>query len=819
MVHLRLLAITGMTLLSAWVCSASEKDQEVAAFFDERIKPLLEKCVLCHGDRKQMARLRLDSQDGLMAGSRSGPVVIPGDPEHSRLIQAVQGAADCTIPFDQKLTKDQVSDLHLWIRNGVSWPARSRLIRSHQSNSAHWAFQPISRVTIPSVTRSGPTISAIDHFIRKHLEQEGIRPSREADRQTLLRRVTLDLTGLPASLDERVAFVNDTDFRAYERLVDRLLASPHFGERWGRHWLDGARYADSGGNEGDSFRSVWAFREWVIDALNSDMAFDQFVIQQIAGDLLPQPTLKKRIATAFYHNNTAANRLEGVVQRVNKTGSVFMGITIGCAQCHAHKFDPVSQREYYQLFAFFNQSDDPPLKLEIPIHETLRTRFRHKVDQLVEKRNEYQKRFAQKVSYWVLQMTPEQIAEWPDELQTILAVPESERSSDQRQMLLEAYGKTIPEYAVLKRSIQAHKQHEEAMDAIPVLSKSKARRKTNVFIRGDFSNAGDEVEPGVPEVLPPLPEREIHTRLDLAQWLVSPEHPLTARVAVNRIWQHYFGTGLVDTENDFGLQGTRPSHPELLDWLARDFIDNGWQVKRLHRMIVMSDTYRQSSHTRPDLEQKDPSNRWLARQRRLRLEAEVIRDQALTVSGLLNRQIGGPSVFPYQADGVMEGRADKSTWIADVGASVYRRGLYIHFWRLTPHPYMKLFDVPDASESCTRRQRSNTPMQALALLNHRWFIECARVLTWRLLESSGQQDRIRLLFQLCLGREPTTSERTILDELLQLQRVHFARNLEDAKTVMGRNPPGVSVIDVREAAAWMALTRSLLNLDEFITRE
>lgn len=754
-----------------------------------------------------------------MAGSRSGPVVIPGDPERSRLIQAVQGVADCTIPFDQKLTKNQVSDLHLWIRNGVSWPSRSRLIRTHQGHSVHWAFQPVPRVTIPTLIRSGPTIGAIDHFIRKHLEQEGIRPSREADRQTLLRRVTLDLTGLPASLDERVAFVNDTDPRAYERLVDRLLASPHFGERWGRHWLDGARYADSGGNEGDSFRSVWAFREWVIDALNSDMAFDQFVIQQIAGDLFPQATLKQRIATAFYHNNTAANRLEGVVQRVNKTGSVFMGLTIGCAQCHAHKFDPVSQQEYYQLFAFFNQSDDPPLKLEIPIHESLRTRFRQKVDQLVEKRNEYEKLFAWKVQDWVAQMTSEQIAQWPDELQAIIAIPESERSPDQRQMLLEAYGKTIPEYAVLKRSIQAHKQHEEAMDAIPVLSESISRRKTNVFIRGDFANAGDEVEPGVPEVLPPLPEREIHTRLDLAQWLVSPEHPLTARVAVNRIWQHYFGIGLVDTENDFGLQGSRPSHPELLDWLARDFIDNGWQVKRLHRMIVMSDAYRQSSHTRPDLEQKDPSNRWLARQRRLRLEAEVIRDQALTVSGLLNRQIGGPSVFPHQADGVMEGRADKSTWIADVGAPVYRRGLYIHFWRLTPHPYMKLFDVPDASESCTRRQRSNTPMQALALLNHQWFIECARVLTWRLLDSSGQQDRIRLLFHICLGREPTTSERAILDELLQLQRVHFARNPEDAKTVMGQDSPGVSVINVREAAAWLALTRSLLNLDEFITRE
>ena len=814
MTGLRCISITCVWLLwlpgatAATPLQASGQPSE-RSLFERQIRPLLEKCIECHGPDTQESQLRLDTAAGLRKGGQSGPVVVPGDPDGSRLVQLVRGTKTLTMPPDQRLRKSQVRALTQWVRAGAVWPPDARRIAAARDRSDHWAFQPVSRPPLPALPQPPAGRNAIDRFILHRLRAAGIEPSAEAHRSTLLRRVALDLTGLPPSREEVVAGRSDTRPDAYERSVDRLLASPHYGERWGRHWLDGARYADSGGNENDPFRSVWAYREWVIDAVNGDLPFDRFVIEQIAGDLLPAATPRQRIATAFYRQTVGPSRLDRVVERVNTTGTVFLGLTVGCAQCHSHKFDPISQREYYQLFAFFNQSDDPVLQLGGRVERHHRARFRRQVIRLEGQLADYQRHLAGTLSVWSDALTPGQREKLPAEVREVLSVNPAERSPAQRQVLLEAYGQTKPDYAILKRSIAAHQQHESALDTVLVLSERAQRRATAILLRGNAETPGPEVRAGVPRALPPLATVAPANRLDLARWLVSPRHPLTPRVAVNRVWQHFFGAGLVATENDFGAQGERPSHPPLLDWLASDFRDNGWQLKRLKRLIVTSATYRQSSDARPDLLGVDPQNRWLARQARLRLEGETIRDQALAVSGLLERQIGGPSVFPFQAGGVMQGRADKSTWIVDPGSSIYRRGLYIHFWRLTPHPYLKLFDAPDASEACTRRHRSNTPMQALALLNHPWFDEYGRALAGRVLREAAPQDRVRYAFELCLGRAPTAAERQIVYDLLTRQRGEWTQQL----------PLSTPLVAAAERTAWYAVARTLLNLDEFITRE
>lgn len=594
---------------------------------------------------------------------------------------------------------------------------------------SHWSFQRVEHGVLPTASRAWGG-SAIDRFVVAKLDGEGLTPSPEASRETLIRRLSLDLAGLQPAPGDVEAFLNDTSPDAYERRVDRLLASPRFGERWARHWLDVAHYADSEGYEGDKYRAMWPYRDWVVDALNGDLPFDRFVTEQVAGDLLPAATLQQQIATAFFRNSLGegtggAVRMQLLVERTNTTGATFLALTLGCAQCHSHKLEPISQHEFYQLFAFFNGSQDA--NAEVAVDERL---------------------------------------------------------------------KKLPEF------------EKKKIHLVPVLKGVEKPGKTTVYVRGIFENPGDEVTPGVPGVLPDLPaasraDGRVPTRLDLAEWLVSRDNPLTSRVIVNRIWQRYFGLGFVETENDFGTNGARPSHPRLLDWLAVELMENGWSLKRLHRAILTSATYRQSSRLRPDLAERDPQNRLLARASRLRLESEIVRDVALRAGGLLSLKMGGPSVFPVQTEGVMEGRADKTPWIQSQGEEVYRRGLYVHFWRLTPHPFFKLFDVPDGAESCTRRQRNNTPLQALALLNHPWITECTQAFSRRVLEDVTATDdaaRIEAAFRLCLGRTPDAEERQILQELLDGQRATA--------------PEGD-----REIRSWAAVARALYNLDEFITRE
>jgi hypothetical protein len=802
--------------------------------FARDVRPILTaRCTSCHGAKKQRSGLRLDSAGAVRAGGNSGPAVVPGKSSESRLIQAVTGGTDdvpVMPPKGARLDAREVSRLRAWIDAGAAVPAGETIARSAGATSKHWAFQPIRRPSEPVVKKPGWCRNPIDRFILARLEKEGVAPALEADRVTLLRRVSLDLTGLPPTPHEIDDFLADTRPDAYERVVDRLFASPHYGERWGRHWLDLARYADSNGYSIDSPRSIWKFRDWVIDALNRDKPFDQFVVEQLAGDLLPSMAAEQRIATGF-HRNTQKNeeggidqeqfRVESILDRTNTTGTVFLGLTVGCCQCHDHKFDPLTQREYYSLFAFFNSCDEPTLELPTPEQVRKRQEVRIRIAELEKRLKTLDTATPERVAMWEGSLTPQSRAMLPAKIQAILAIAPNGRNFRQEQAVIAAYrnfeqvrhavgglGQPLNYLAAAHvQALTARKQLEQEiaalqkeMPVIPttlVLKERPTPRATNIMLGGDFLRKGAVVTPDVPRVLPPLAKKERPSRLDLARWLVSGDNPLTARVTVNRFWQQYFGVGLVETENDFGTQGIPPSHPELLDWLASQFRDRGWGMKAMHRLIVTSATYRQSSRHRPELATLDARNRLLARQNRLRLDAEVVRDVALASCGLLSRRIGGPSVYPPQPKGVYAFTQVPRTWEASTGPDRYRRGLYTYFWRSAPHPDLTVFDASDALSTCTRRNRSNTPLQALTLLNDQGFFEFAQALANRILRESAIADseRIAYAFRLCLGRSPSDRERQALGRLLARQ--HEAKPLD----------------------AWTSVARVLLNLDEFITRE
>jgi Protein of unknown function (DUF1553)/Protein of unknown function (DUF1549) len=686
----------------------------------------------------------------------------------------------------------------------------------------HWAFVPPRRTPPPTVHTAGWARNPIDLFVLRGVENAGLTPTPEANRSTLLRRVSLDLLGLPPTPEEVDAFLQDARPDAYERVVDRLLTSPHYGERWGRHWLDVARYADSNGYSIDAPRSVWPWRDWVVAALNRDQRYDEFVVDQLAGDLRPQASLDQRVATGF-HRNTQINeeggidpeqfRIEAVVDRVNTTGTAFLGLTVGCAQCHDHKFDPLSQREYFRLFAFFNTQDESSLESASPAdfsaREALRAAVRPRQDELDARAAQLTPRFAA----WETALTTEARSSLPLEVRNVLGLRPEQRTEKQRAVALQGYFATDAEYQALQERLRQATRGGPRIPTTLVLSERTEPRPSFLFIKGDFTRRGDPVAPGTPEILPPLkrasPDDAPPNRMDLARWLVNPAHPLTSRVMINRIWQQYFGRGLVETENDFGTQGSQPSHPELLDWLATEFAgvppaDNPspWSLKHLHRLIVTSATYRQSSaedssapasNSRKDI---DPLNRLLSRQNRIRLEGEIVRDVALAASGQMSRTVGGPPVFPPQPDGVMALGQSRREWKTSEGADRYRRGLYTFRWRATPHPALSVFDTPDAFSACTRRLRSNTPLQALTLLNDEAFLDLAEGLADRLIHEAPPADRLNLAFQICLARTPTADEQKRLQSLL-----HAERGAGD------------------ERMAWTTLSRVLLNLDETITRE
>jgi hypothetical protein len=712
----------------------------------------------------------------------------------------------------------------------------------------------VTRPAIPDVHQRDWVRNPIDAFVLARLEAENIQPSPEANSTTLLRRLSFDLTGLPPTPKEVADYLADRRPDAYERAVDRLLASPHYAEKWARHWLDQVHYADSDGYEKDQVRPyAWRYRNWVINALNADMPFDQFTVEQLAGDLLPNATTEQRVATGFYRTvltnreagvDRAEARFEQTISRTNTVGTVFLGLTVGCAQCHNHKFDPIPQKEYYSLLAFVNNVEeaeiDAPLAGETGPYLRARAQYesdraevlaQHEIPQM-------QSEWEEKVRYAI--QNPGKDLEWDFVVtqnkamvdrfvKVIMAGPAKRTKRDAERLtnyFLRNPGPDIAKDTLRMPCIRdAREQIDALMAKLPPYTQAMAIAEdpspvaTHVAIKGDYKSPGDEVKPGTLSVLPALHANGTPDRLALARWIISRDNPLTARVAVNRMWQEFFGKGLVRTSEDFGTQGERPTHPELLDWLASEFMANGWSMKHMHKTIVMSAAYRQSSNTRKELVTKDPDNSLLARQGRLRLPAELIRDAALSASGLMDDRIGGPSVRPPQPKGVAElGYANSVKWVESTGADRYRRGLYILYQRTAPYPQLVNFDEPDSNVACTRRTRSNTPLQALNLLNDPVFLEAAQAFAVRILRESPANfnDRLDYAYELALSRKPSSFERDRLARLFEEQREILKTDDLNRTRLLPLAPEGIEAV---EGATWVGICRVLLNLDEFITRE
>jgi hypothetical protein len=823
--------------LVAFLLSAATARAADPVDFRREVQPILAKhCYECHGPDQQKSGLRLDTVAATKEGGNSGAAVVPGKSGESLLIVAVTGSGDVTqMPEGRPpLAAEDIEKLKLWIDQGAPAPADDAPALAKTAASKHWAFQPIDEPPVPPVSQPEWVRNPLDAFILARLDRESLAPSPEADRTTLVRRLSLDLIGLLPSPAEVEAFLADDAADAYERLVDRLLDSPHYGEKWARQWLDQARYADSNGYTIDSGRSIWKYRDWVIDALNRDLPFDQFAIEQLAGDMLPEATTDQIVATGF-HRNTLRNeeggtdaeqfRIESVADRVNTTGTVFLGLTMGCARCHDHKYDPLTQRDYYRFFALLNNADEPTLPVPTMQQAKEMPALLADIAQVEKRLAEVESNAGTRQQEWEQKLTAESRGVLPGPVQQALAVPAAERNGEQRKLVGEEFRKVDPELVPLLTVLNDLKTRKKQLDArittTLVMKELAAPRETFIHLRGDFLRHGAKVEPGVPAVLCSIDGSDnVHSRLDLARWLVDRHNPLTPRVTVNRIWQQYFGQGLVETDNDFGTQGSPPSHPELLDWLARRFIDGGWGPKALHRLIVTSATYRQSSAYRGDVADRDPANRLLARMPRLRLDAETIRDIALSASGLLSGEIGGPGVYPPQPEGIYRFTQQVKFWKESTGDDRYRRGLYVFFWRSSPYPFLMTFDAPDANTACTRRARSNTPLQALTLANDRVFVEAAQALAARVLReapSPSDDERIRYLYRLCFARHPAGGEVARLLELLNRERAAFAASPSNAERVAGALRP--EAVPAPEAASWAALARVTINLDEFITKE
>ncbi len=990
--------------------------------FEQQIRPLLaEHCYECHGPEKQKSGLRLDRKSSALGTADSGKIpILPGHADASPLVQRIKSTdPDFAMPRKgAKLSAEQVSLIRAWIDQGATWPSTGEA-------KVHWAYVAPVHPALPAVQNKSWPRNEIDYFVLARLEEEHLTPAPEADRAALLRRVSLDLTGLPPTLRQVKAFEQDRDPGAYEKVVDRLLASPHYGERWARPWLDLARYADTQGYEKDNRRSIWPYRDWVIRALNEDMPFDRFTIEQLAGDLLPEACQEDRVGTGF-HRNTMTNteggtddeefRVAAVVDRVNTTMSVWMGTTFGCAQCHNHKYDPFTNKEYYQLFAFFNSTadhdaDDESPTIQVPT-KTAAEHLKELRQQIAEHDQDFQSRTPERlaaektweksasaaVESWrpldpnrltstggatlteepdgsvlaggknpkndtyivaapvdlprvtglrldvlpddslphksigrhengsfvlsrleasvapsdhpeaaqalvfnraaadytqkdhdvfslvngrkgpgwaidaadphqrqarsayftisnrtrfpagaVLTVTLRHESQWPEanlgrfrlfvtdaeepaELtdlpfhirQLLTAAPEP--PGEKRQEELWKHWQSIaPELKPLRDQLAELRREESQLNrsipTTPVMEELAKPRETHMLVRGNFLSKGDRVEPGVPAILPPLPAGQPANRLGLARWLVDEKNPLTARVAINRMWQQYFGIGIVETSEDFGTQGEPPSHPQLLDWLATEFMRRHWDIKAMHKLIVTSATYRQSSHATPELLEKDPYNRLFSRGPRFRMEAEMIRDQALALSGLLSEKIGGPSVMPPQPDGVWQVVYSGDKWETSPGADRYRRALYTFWRRTSPYPSMVTFDAPSREFCVIKRSRSNTPLQALTLLNDPVYVEAAQGLARRIMQEGGPspEERVTFGFRLCLARAPRPAEVQRLVRLFAQEEDHYRNHRAEAVKMAGCDKDKTEV-DPAALAAWTAVANVLLNLDETVTK-
>jgi mono/diheme cytochrome c family protein len=814
--------------------------------FGRDIQPIfLERCHSCHGPEKHKGGLRLDRKSDALAGGDSGKIIVPGKSAHSLIISNVVGLNPETVmpPKGEQLSAEQIAKLRAWIDQGAEWPEDIAQAGA-KPKSDHWAFKVPQGPRVPQARSPRWVRNPVDAFVLSRLEKQAIAPAPEAGKVTLIRRLSFDLLGLPPAIDEVQRFVADKRPEAYEELVDRFLRSPHFGERWARHWLDLARYADSDGYEKDGIRPyAYLYRNWVIDAINRDLPFDQFTLEQIAGDLLPDATIPQKTATGF-HRQTLTNKEGGVdqeefrckatVDRATTTGAIWLGLTVGCAECHSHKYDPITQKEFYQFYAFFNNTTEQDLVLdqqELARYNQQKERWGEENGKLKHALNSYltnefvaaQMRWEQSFPLTTNAVTGSTNRLTPA-IEAILRKPVEQRDTNQLAQLTKYYREQVdPVTREFDAKVAAHAKKEPKAPELKasILAENEKPRPTHIHVRGDFLRKGEEVQPGTFSILHEFkPHDAKPNRLDLAKWLFDPANPLTARVTVNQIWIHLFGRGLVSTVDDFGTRGEAPSHPELLDWLATEFPRLGWSRKALIRLIVTSATYRQSSAIRSELLERDPNNVLLARQNRYRLEAEVVRDSFLACSGLLAPRIGGPSIRPpLPPDITAVAYANSIKWNESQGADRYRRGLYIFLQRTIPYPMLMTFDAPDSHVTCTRRERSNTPLQALTLLNDNVFFECAQTLgkkmgAERVTDPLQQATRI---FQICLSRSPTEDESDRLRQFWKEQHRLAEANPDNVAKIVGvPKPASANVVDT---ATLVALARTVMNLDEFVTRE
>lgn len=849
MSHIQAIVLTGLLWSTGLVRSVSAGDDGVVDF-NREVRPILaENCFYCHGQdgNKRQGELRLDQRQ--VALDRRA--IVPADVAGSVLLQRVHSTdADLQMPppnSGRSLTEQQKQTLQRWIEQGAKY-------------SEHWAFTVPQSPAVPAVRNTAWVRNPIDNFVLSRLESEGLQPAPEADRSVLIRRLSIDLTGLPPTPQEVDAFVASTDPMAWEQLVDRLLSSPHYGERMALPWLDAARYADSNGFQQDGDTWQWIWRDWLVSALNQDLPFDQLTIWQLAGDLLPDPTTEQKIASGFNRNHLLngeggaipeEQRWVILFDRMETTATTWLGLTLNCAQCHDHKYDPLTQRDYYSLLDGFNrvpESGTPQyfssrIRVAAPFLEVPSAAFQQRQEELQAAINMADEQ--------IRAATADEFQKWqeavqaagalpggdalPAALKLLLAKPAADRSAEEQSAVQSELQKLFDQKVLpsMRDRVPAIGQKEQAAgrlaefraDQLPrVMIMSDAQpRETRILNRGDYLTPGDKVEFSTPAFLPALPADAPRNRLGFARWLVSGQHPLTARVQVNRMWQYFFGTGLVRTSEDLGVQSEYPEHLPLLDWLAVEFPLRGWSVKQMHRLIVTSAAYRQSSRVTPELSLRDPENRLMARASRFRMPAMILRDWALASAGLLDDRIGGPPVYPYQPDGIWESLAITKerdfTYPASSGSDLYRRSLYT-FWRRTVGP-ANMFDASNRQACRVRMTPTSTPLHALTTLNDPTWVEAARVLAERcLLESSDTDGRLTLAFRRVAGRVPSAADLVVLRRLLQRQQQIYSTDAAAAKALLSTGTaPRNGSIDDAEHAAWTAVCLAVLNLDEVLVRQ